>query len=71
MHAVINKERKLSYPDAVLTRVDITISDHLLKLIKSCETVTKFRNVKTDHLPIATVLNLPLTKQQPKLFHNF
>ena len=26
MHAIINKERKLSYPDAVLTRVDVT--DH-------------------------------------------
>lgn len=54
------------------TRLDqVFISDHLLKLIESCETVTKFRNVKTDHLSITTVLNLSIMKQQPKLFHNF
>lgn len=54
------------------TRLDqVFISDHSLELIETCETVTKFRNTKTDHLPISTILNLPISKQQPKLFRNF
>lgn len=54
------------------TRLDqVFISDHSLEYVEVCETVTKFRNVKTDHLPISTILSLPIAKQQPRIFRNF
>jgi len=54
------------------TRLDqVFLSDHSLDLLISCDTETRFRSTKTDHLPIITKLNLTIPTSPPASFRNF
>lgn len=54
------------------SRLDqVFISDHSIDLIETCDTETRFRRVKTDHLPIVTKLNLEVAITQPHATRNF
>jgi exonuclease III len=54
------------------TRLDqVFISNHSTDLIEFCDMETRFRSIKTDHLPMVTKLNLtaPIVEVTPS--HNF
>lgn len=54
------------------TRLDqVFLSDHSFDLLISCDTETRFRSTKTDHLPIITTLNLAIPISPPTTFRNF
>jgi hypothetical protein len=49
----------------------VFISDHSTDLIVSCDTETRFRSTKTDHLPVVTTLNLAVPVTQASAIPNF
>jgi ribonuclease HI len=54
------------------SRLDqVFISDHSTDLIESCDTETRFRSLKTDHLPVVTKINLEVPITQPSTCRNF
>jgi len=54
------------------TRLDqVFISDHSTDLIEACDTETRFRSTKTDHLPVVTTLNLTIPVTQASAIPNF
>ncbi len=54
------------------TRLDqVFISEHSTDLLEACDTETRFRSIKTDHLPIVTKLNLEVPMAQPSATRNF
>ena len=54
------------------TKLDqVFISDHSIDIIETCDTETRYRGVKTDHLPVVTKLNLEISIMQPSDIHNF
>ena len=54
------------------TRLDqVFISDHSTDLVELRDTETRFRSLKTDHLPVITKLNLATVLAPPSATHNF
>ena len=54
------------------SRLDqVFISDHSTDLIEACDTETRYRGAKTDHLPVVTKLNLAIPITQPSATRNF
>ena len=54
------------------TRLDqVFISDHSIDALTTCDTVRKSPGICTDHLPILTELNMPLTRAPIKSIENF
>ena len=54
------------------SRLDhVFISDHSTDLLISCDTETRFRSIKTDHLPVITKLSLCITSSEPSAYRNF
>ena len=54
------------------TRLDqVFLSDHSTDLLVSCDTETRFRSTKTDHLPVVTKLSLETPSSPPSSLPNF
>ena len=54
------------------TRLDqVFISDHSLDALTACDTVQDSPGICTDHIPILTELNMPLSRALTKTIENF
>jgi len=82
IEAVISLGLKLALPSGIpthyhnvtkkWTRLDqVFISEHSTDIIESCNMESRFRSIKTNHLPVVTKLNLEVPTAQPTVFCNF
>jgi ribonuclease HI len=82
IEAVASLGLELALPSGILTHVhnvtkkwtrldQVFISEHSTNLVETCDTETRFRSIKTDHLPVITTLNLNIQIEQPTATRNF
>ena len=82
IEAITSLGLELALPSGILThlhnvtkkwtRLDqVFISEHSTDLVEACDTESRFRSTKMDHLPMVTKLNLEFPTAQPTVFCNF
>lgn len=82
IEAVASLGMELALPNGIPTHIhnvtkkwsrldQVFISEHSIDLLEACDTETRFRGTKTDHLPILTILNLTVPLSQPTAIRNF
>lgn len=82
IEAVASLGLELALPSGIPTHVhnvtkkwsrldQVFISEHSTDMVEVCDTETRLRGLKTDHLPVLTALNLEIPIAQPANIRNY